>query len=140
MKTKKTPTQPAEPVFVLASISTQDRPAAEKALAKYPAVKWCFPESSNEAQNFLRKNRVALVLHEDGYNELDWRDLLAFMQELQNQPLLIVASRLADEVLWSKALNQGAYDILARPFDEHEIGRVLPGALRRWSLDNSFAL
>jgi CheY-like chemotaxis protein len=36
-------------------------------------------------------------------------------------PMLIVTSRLADDYLWAEALNLGAYDVLAKPFDASEV-------------------
>jgi FixJ family two-component response regulator len=45
--------------------------------------------------------------------------------------MLIVTSRLADEHLWAEALNLGAYDVLAKPFDQEEVIRVLSSAWLR---------
>ena len=44
--------------------------------------------------------------------------------------LMIVTSRLADERLWAEALNLGAYDVLAKPFDRTEAMRVVAAAWR----------
>ena len=41
-----------------------------------------------------------------------------------------MTSRLADEHLWAEALNLGAYDLLAKPFDRMEAMRVLDAAWR----------
>jgi len=54
--------------------------------------------------------------------------VLAETLKLPDPPLLIVASRLADEYLWAEALNPGAYDVLAKPFDAEEVIRVLRSA------------
>jgi len=54
--------------------------------------------------------------------------VLAETLNLSDPPLLIVASRLADEYLWAEALNLGAYDVLAKPFDADEVVRVLRSA------------
>jgi len=47
-------------------------------------------------------------------------------------PLVIVTSHLADERLWAEALNLGAYDVLAKPFDAIEVGRILGLAWQHW--------
>ena len=52
---------------------------------------------------------------------------------LPDPPVLIVTSRLADEYLWAEALNLGAYDVLAKPFDASEVIRVLYSAWRHWT-------
>ena len=54
------------------------------------------------------------------------------IQSLPNAPSLIVASRLADDRLWGEALNLGAWDVLAKPFDPTEVIRSLHSAWRRW--------
>jgi DNA-binding response OmpR family regulator len=58
--------------------------------------------------------------------------LLAEVSTLPDAPLLIVTSRLADEQLWAEALNLGAYDVLAKPFDTEEVIRVLSLAWLHW--------
>lgn len=61
-----------------------------------------------------------------------WRDLLIALRGFREPPFLIVTSRQADEVLWSQALNLGAYDVLAKPFDAAEIVRVVSLAWLHW--------
>jgi FixJ family two-component response regulator len=45
---------------------------------------------------------------------------------------LIVTSRLADEHLWSVALNLGAWDVLAKPFDRSEVFRGVKSGWQHW--------
>jgi len=45
---------------------------------------------------------------------------------------LIVASRLADDRLWAEALNLGAWDVLAKPFDRREVFRSVKSAWQHW--------
>jgi len=61
-----------------------------------------------------------------------WRELLDRTRRLPHPPLVIVTSRLADEQLWAEALNLGAYDVLAKPYDRTEVTRVVSSAWRRW--------
>ena len=67
----------------------------------------------------------------------DWKDLLEHTRHLKNPPLVIVASRHADDSLWAEALNLGAYDVLAKPFDRIEIIRVVTSACLRWCRDRA---
>ena len=76
----------------------------------------------------LRENPIAIVLSERDLVPGTWKDVLAETLNLSDPPLLIVASRLADEYLWAEALNLGAYDVLAKPFDADEVVRVLRSA------------
>jgi DNA-binding response OmpR family regulator len=61
-----------------------------------------------------------------------WREILAETARLPFPPFLIVTSRLADERLWAEALNVGAYDVLAKPFDAKEVVWVLSLAWLHW--------
>ena len=70
----------------------------------------------------------SLVITEANLGVGNWKDVLEAMQSLTNPPLVIVFSRLADEHLWAEALNLGAYDVLAKPFDQTELGQVLSSA------------
>ena len=45
---------------------------------------------------------------------------------------LIVTSRLADDRLWAEALNLGAYDVLAKPFERMELVRSVSSAWLHW--------
>ena len=58
--------------------------------------------------------------------------MLDHISLLPDPPLLIVTSRLADERLWAEALNLGAWDVLARPFDEDEVSRIVSVAGQHW--------
>ena len=57
-----------------------------------------------------------------------WKDVLEIMYLLPKPPPVIVASIHADDQLWAEALNFGAYDVLAKPFDDTEVFRVLTAA------------
>lgn len=50
-----------------------------------------------------------------------WKDVLHEMDRISSPPPLIVAGRLADEVLWAEVLNLGGHDVLAKPFDRKEV-------------------
>jgi len=52
-----------------------------------------------------------------------WIDVLEHANSLSHPPSLIVTSRLADDRLWAEALNLGAWDVLAKPFDRTEVIR-----------------
>lgn len=83
-----------------------------------------------ECLSTVGKARIPIVLCDSSGN---WRRLLEEFRELPEPPYLIVTSRLADDRLWSEALNLGAYDVLAKPFDRSEVVRVLTMAWMRWN-------
>jgi FixJ family two-component response regulator len=83
-----------------------------------------------EALYSMASRQVAAILCEA---LLDWKELLSYLAEVLEPPLLIVTSRLADQRLWAEALNLGSWDVLTKPFNEAEVRRVVESALHHWS-------
>lgn len=80
----------------------------------------------------LRRQQIPVVLCEKDLSPGSWLDILDQIASLPEPPFLIVTSRLADERFWAEALNRGAYDVLAKPFDHTEVVRVLSLAWLHW--------
>ena len=81
---------------------------------------------------FLAQNHTPVVICERNLAPGTWKDLLDVALVLPRQPCVIVTSRLADEHLWAEALNVGAYDVLAKPFEREEVIRTVSLASRSW--------
>ena len=79
-----------------------------------------------------RNLRTPIVLCDSQPVTGTWQQLLAALAKLPDPPLLIVTSRVADERLWAEALNLGAHDVLAKPYEKTELLWVLNAALRCW--------
>ena len=84
------------------------------------------------AVELLREHEIAVLLCERDLLAGTWIEVLEHVQTLPNRPSLIVASRLADDRLWSEALNLGAWDVLAKPFDRTELIRSVKSAWQQW--------
>jgi DNA-binding NtrC family response regulator len=80
----------------------------------------------------LHEHQVGVVLSEKDLPPHSWTDMLHAIHQFQDAPAVIVASRLADERLWAEALNLGAYDVLAKPFDRDEVLRSVSLAWLNW--------
>ena len=80
------------------------------------------------AQAALKSRPFSLVITERDLPDGGWRDILSAAQRLPFAPLLVVTSRLADEVLWSEVLNLGGYDVLAKPLSRVEVQHVIDSA------------
>ena len=65
-----------------------------------------------------------------------WKEMLASIAEMPGAPVLIVSANNADEQLWAEALNVGAYDVLAKPFDTAEVVRSLSLGWLHWRRRN----
>jgi DNA-binding response OmpR family regulator len=83
------------------------------------------------AMSFLCLDRVPVIICERDLPDGNWKDILGDTAAFPNPPVLVVTSRLADEYLWAEVLNLGGYDLLAKPFREPEVKRVLAAALRQ---------
>jgi len=73
----------------------------------------------------LRLQGIPVVLCNCDLDPSAWKELLELSGGLAWPPKVVVTSRLADERLWAEALNLGAYDVLALPFDGAEVVRTL---------------
>lgn len=118
----------------------EDQTALERIFARAP---WPLcPDSTWDLQAVpglstalpvLRRDPPALVLCERDLGDCTWREMLAHVCDLPQPPFLIVTSRHADDRLWAEALNLGAYDVLAKPFDASEVVRTLSMAWLYWN-------
>jgi DNA-binding NtrC family response regulator len=96
--------------------------------------KWILLKARNliSALALLQQHEVGVVLCERDLLPGTWIDVLEHIMALTNAPSMIVASRLADDRLWAEALNLGAWDVLAKPFNKIEVIRSVHSAWRRW--------
>jgi len=88
--------------------------------------------TQRESFEFLRENLTPVVICESELPDGDWRDVLAQFGRMQSPPLLVVTSRMADDRLWSEALNLGAYNVLAKPLNMKEVFHVVGLAWLSW--------
>ncbi len=63
----------------------------------------------------------------------DWLLLFQETEARPQPPKFVVSSRLADDQLWSEALNLGADSVLAVPFDAQEVTYVVRSAMDAWN-------
>lgn len=88
--------------------------------------------TQQEAMAFLEENPVPVVICESELPDGTWKDFLAQLTCLDCPPVLIVTSRLADEILWSEVLHLGGYNVLAKPFNSKEVFHVVGLAWLLW--------
>jgi DNA-binding NtrC family response regulator len=89
--------------------------------------------SWNSAKSSVREGRFGVVISERDLPDGTWLDVQSTVRSLPHPPLLIVASRLADEHLWAEVLNRCGFDVLAKQFVRDEISRVIGYALDAWN-------
>jgi DNA-binding NtrC family response regulator len=80
----------------------------------------------------LQRHEVSVVLCERDLMPGTWIDVLKHIHPMPHPPSLIVTSKFADERLWVEALNLGAWDVLATPFNRSEVIRTVKVASDHW--------
>src|ERR1022692_4359630 len=121
---KKPPT--LETAFnVVLSISPNDEYCAS--LGRIFPSGWTVIASATvtSALSVLREIPIPIVICDCEITPGTWGEILDHISLLPDPPLFIVSSRLADERLWAEALNLGAWDVLAKPFDADEVIRIV---------------
>jgi DNA-binding NtrC family response regulator len=89
--------------------------------------------SLQQARAQLRKDDYHVLLTEAALPDGSWLDALHLARECPQDLQVIVTDPHADARLWSEALNLGAYDLIAQPFYEPEVRRILYNACSRSS-------
>ncbi len=124
--------QPDRVVTVLCvSPSDSDRYALGHLFSR---TKWTLLQarSREEAMATLRAGPVPVVLCDCVLPDGGWKELLEEASLLPDPPVVIVASRLADDRLWADVMNRGGYDVLEKPFHQAELVRVISMAWLAW--------
>jgi DNA-binding response OmpR family regulator len=89
-------------------------------------------KTQREAFAFLGENITPVAICESELPDGTWQDVLSKFRGMQRPPLLVVTSRMADDRLWSEALNLGAYNVLAKPLNTREVFHVAGSAWLSW--------
>jgi DNA-binding NtrC family response regulator len=121
-----------EPVKVLSVSPLENDHATLQAILGHSGWKLFTTDCHGEALPMMRQHDIAVVVCEHDLVSGKWTDLLDRLNDLPHPPSLIVTSRLADENLWAEALNLGAWDVLAKPFDRMEVLRTVKTAWQHW--------
>src|SRR5438045_1275154 len=87
--------------------------------------------SLRQARSHLNRQEYDLILTEASLPDGNWLDVLHLTRETPKETEVIVTDPLADARFWAEALNLGAYDLLAQPFYEPEVRRILSNACSR---------
>ncbi len=88
--------------------------------------------TQKEAFAFLHETVAPVAICESELPDGTWRDVLSQFGRMQCPPMLVVTSRMADDRLWSEALNLGAYNVLAKPLNMKEVFHVAGMAWMAW--------
>ena len=84
-----------------------------------------------KARTRLQHQEYDVILTEAALPDGKWLDVLHLVRDCPREPEVIVTDPQADARFWAEALNLGAYDLLAQPFYEPEVRRILFNACSR---------
>ncbi|MDE3168319.1 MAG: response regulator [Acidobacteriota bacterium] len=90
-----------------------------------------YVETLQQARAKLRQEGYDVILTEAALPDGRWLDVLHLARENPHEVEVIVTDPQADARFWAEALNLGAYDLLAQPFYEPEVRRILYNACSR---------
>lgn len=83
-----------------------------------------------QARAKLQQESYDVILTEAALPDGYWLDVLRMAREFPGSEVIVTDPH-ADARFWSEALNLGAYDLLAQPFYEPEVRRILYYACSR---------
>ncbi len=88
-------------------------------------------DTVQQARTKLSQDTYDVILTEAALSDGNWVDVLHLTRENPREVEVIVTDPHADARFWAEVLNLGAYDLLAQPFYEPEVRRILYNACSR---------
>lgn len=119
-------------VNVLAILPSEEDQAALKQIVADSRWNLGIVERLRQARPLIDELDAGVVITDSRLPDGCWQDVLWELQCRRVEPVLIVASRLADDRLWAEVLNFGVYDLLATPFQGQELIRSVVLAWQQW--------
>jgi DNA-binding NtrC family response regulator len=131
-KQPKTETNPTRTVTVLSVSPLAEDHSSLQAIFNHSKCELYRADCLASAQAVMSRREIGVVICECNLSPGTWVDMLEAARLSPKSPSLIVTSRLADDRLWAEALNLGAYDVLAKPFERMELIRSVSLAWLHW--------
>lgn len=128
-------TEPTIVTVLSVSPATEDHRRLEN-IFSHSNWRLCRAESGSEAVARLIEEPAPVIITESELPDRSWRSLLDVSTTLSTPPpRMIVASRLADDILWQQVLEHGGYNVLRKPFDSREVFWVVRHAWLDWRFE-----
>jgi len=97
----------------------------------------CYAGSLQDAVE--RKNEYPITVVVCDADTVDWEEALAVFQRQEEPSAIVFLTRLADERLWLRMLDAGAFDLLEKPYRAQDLCWVITSALKRPTGRNTLA-
>lgn len=118
---------------LLVNACDEDRASLRRILSR---SNWNVYEACGEddALRLLQAEAVPVVICARELPDGDWHGFLKRTRELAHPPHVIVNSPSMDKInyLWSEALREGAYDVIASPYTRDDVVRTVTLAWHSW--------
>jgi DNA-binding NtrC family response regulator len=88
-------------------------------------------ENLQQAHAKLQQDDYGVILTEAALPDGTWLDAIHLARQCPQELEVIVTDPQADARFWAEVLNLGAFDLLAQPFYEPEVRRILHNACSR---------
>jgi FixJ family two-component response regulator len=88
-----------------------------------------FVESCEQARAVAENLAAPVILLDRDWPSSEWRVWVERLASSSHDPCVILVSGVADAYLWQELIRRGGYDILAKPFREGNVARVIKLAL-----------
>ena len=121
--------QDAASVMLIVSSAPQERQALAEMLGMHACPRY-WTSAVREAKEWLTNHSSHVVVCDESLPDGKWHELWEHVQRLPNPPLFIVSAYSTDARLWAEVLNVGAYDVIVKPYEKHEVSRILQHACR----------
>jgi DNA-binding NtrC family response regulator len=93
--------------------------------------------SAEEARRLLRQHRIPVVISEARFPSGSWADIVRDQTGYAASLKMIVMYRFSDPHSHVETLRLGAFDVLAKPFDESEVVQSIGFAWLQWKRECS---
>ena len=93
------------------------------------------PLSWGEVSSFCDRAVNPVVLVDRHFQGSDWRFTVSSLLNTTASCCLILLSDVSDPYLWNELVQQGGFDVLARPFERSEVLRTLAFAQKHCEAD-----
>lgn len=122
----------AAPISVLSVSPSEADHASLNSILRHTS--WMMYQANGVAAgvSIASQHEIAVVICESDLMPGRWTGLFEQIQSLPTPPAVVVTSEFADAELWAEALNLGAQDVLAKPYDRHEVIRCIKLAWDHW--------
>ena len=90
-------------------------------------------QSLQEAAILLASEQISVIITDRELAGGSWQDLMHLARGCILPPVLIVTHRFSEIEMLDQLLKQGAYDVLAKPFQEIELSQIISFAWLRWN-------